>query len=238
MPAEGIPLVDHTAILSFEEIYDIVTVAVELGIDKVRLTGGEPLVRKGVVDLVGMLRPITGLKELCMTTNGILLSAYAQPLKFAGLDRINISLDTIDPNRFSDITRGGHLQDVFDGIDAANAAGFLHTKLNCVIEESPLEPMALGVAAFAEKEHLQIRYIKRMETEYGKFSRVIGGDGGHCESCNRLRISSHGIIYPCLFDDISFSIRELGIRNALLAAINGKPEKGEKSTNHLSRLGG
>lgn len=238
MPEEGVKLIPHNEILSFEEIIDFVKIAVANGIDKIRLTGGEPLVKRDIISLVAMLGKIKGIKDFAMTSNGSLLEKYAQPLKDAGLHRINISLDTLDENTFSELTRGANLNDVLNGIKKALKVGLYPVKLNCVIHESPDEKDAEEVTKFAEKYGCKIRYIRRMNIEDGKFWPVLGGDGGHCKICNRLRLSSSGILYPCLFSDKSYSIRELGYENALRQAINEKPESGHKSKNKFYNLGG
>ncbi|MEJ5184880.1 MAG: radical SAM protein, partial [Rectinemataceae bacterium] len=144
MPAEGIDLLPHDQIMRFEQIELVARAAVDLGIRKIRLTGGEPLARKGIVDLVRILRQIEGLDTLAMTTNGTMLSSLARPLAEAGLDSVNISLDTLDPARYRAITRVGNLEDVLAGIDAALAAG-LPVKLNMVILEdtTPQEIVAM-----------------------------------------------------------------------------------------------
>jgi len=123
MPEEGVKLLRHEEILTFDEITEVVKTAVELGIDKIRLTGGEPLVRKGIVELVGMLAQIEGIKDFGLTTNGILLDEFALLLKNAGIHRLNISLDTMDPDQFAHITRGGDIKAVLKGIEAAVKAG-------------------------------------------------------------------------------------------------------------------
>ena len=123
MPADGIPLLKHEDILSYETILDVVRTAVTMGIRKVRITGGEPLVRKGIVQLVRMIAEVKEVTDLGLTTNGILLGGFAEDLAGAGLHRINISLDTVDPEKFREITRGGDLNRVFTGIDAAKKAG-------------------------------------------------------------------------------------------------------------------
>ena len=126
MPEEGIRLLDHSDILSFEEITDFARMAVANGITKVRLTGGEPLVRKNIAELVSMLHGIDGLEDLSMTTNGILLPKFASDLKKAGLNRINISLDTVNPDKYCQITRNDELAQVLEGIEAALEAGLEH----------------------------------------------------------------------------------------------------------------
>ncbi len=238
MPADGVELLSHEEILTFEEMVDVVHEAVDLGIDKVRLTGGEPLVRRGIIDLVRMLRQIPGIKDFAMTTNGTLLPEYAESLKVAGIQRLNISLDTLDPDRYREITRIGDLKTVLDGIEAALAVGFEPVKLNCVIQASSEEPDARAVAAFGKARGLQVRFIRQMDTDSGQFWPVQGGQGGHCKSCNRLRVSSDGKVYPCLFSDRVFDVRELGIRKALCQAVEHKPESGQTSHNRFYHLGG
>ncbi len=239
MPESGVDLISHSEILTFEEIAEIVNVAVGLGIDKVRITGGEPLVRKGIVDLVKMLAEIKGIKDLSMTTNGTLLSRFAVPLAKAGLQRVNISLDAIKPEKYRAITRVGDIRNVMDGIEAAADAGLKPIKINCVIKKSKDEPDAREVEAFCIEKGFQIRFIKEMDLEKGVFSRVIGGDGGHCKICNRLRLTANGKIKPCLFSDLEFDVRELGIEQAILRAVGKKPESGtENKVNSFSNIGG
>ncbi len=133
MPEEGCTdLIDHGEILSFEEIIRVVRAAAAVGIKKIRLTGGEPLVRRGVADLISKLSHIDGIDEICMTTNGILLAEMADSLKQAGLDRVNISLDTFNAEKFAYITRGGDINRVFEGIGAAHSAGLEPVRINCV----------------------------------------------------------------------------------------------------------
>ena len=133
MPEEGVCKRDHRDMLTLEELAEIARAAVQLGVKKIRLTGGEPLVRRGIVDLCRMLRAIPGLEELCLTTNGSLLRSLAAPLREAGVDRLNISLDTLRPERFAQITRRGQLSDVLEGIAAAEAAGFQGLKFDTVL---------------------------------------------------------------------------------------------------------
>jgi cyclic pyranopterin phosphate synthase len=238
MPQEGVSPLPSSEILSFSEICSVVETAVDLGVDKVRLTGGEPTVRPDVLDLVAHLARIPGLRDLAMTTNGVLLKKLARPLRQAGLNRLNISLDSLSPERFFEISRGGVLADVLAGIDAARDAGFSVIKLNCVIKESPAEEDARQVAAFGAERGLQVRFIRQMNTEKGEFWPVIGGDGGCCGSCNRLRLSSTGKIYPCIFSDVAFDVRAMGARAALLEAVASKPEAGNCSQNRFSQIGG
>jgi cyclic pyranopterin phosphate synthase len=238
MPAAGVPSVPHAQVLSFEEIAEVTRVAVELGVDKVRLTGGEPLVRSGIVELVRMLAAIDGIKDLAMTSNGLLMPRYAPALRAAGLHRVNISLDSVIPEHYREITRGGCVAEALAGIEAVCAAGFRKVKLNCVVRESPDEDDARSVAAYAAEKGVELRYIRRMDTGKGEFWRVLGGDGGHCAACSRLRLTSTGRIYPCLFSDVCYDVRALGARAALLAAVEAKPEAGRMSANRFHHMGG
>lgn len=226
MPEEGIKLLDHKDILTYDEIASFTEVAVSRGITKVRITGGEPLVRKGITTLVSMLASIGGISDLSMTTNGILLSQYADELAAAGLMRVNISLDTLDPDKFANITRGGKLDQVLMGIRAAKKAGLTPVKINCVIKSSPEEEDARLVGGFCIKNGLEVRFIREMDLAGGSFSVVHGGTGGHCAKCNRLRLTSDGILKPCLFNDAGFSIREYGAEKAIQMALDAKPECG------------
>jgi len=226
MPEEGIPLLQHKNILSFEEIVSFARTAATNGITKIRITGGEPLVRKDIVKLVEMISCIPGIEDLSMTTNGILLEQFAGQLKDAGLMRINISLDTLDPQRFKEITRLGEIQNVLDGIRAAQKAGITPIKLNCVVKKSRLEPDAILVAKFAQKHKLQVRFIREMDLDNGIFYEVDGGEGGKCSSCNRLRLTAGGDLKPCLFDTSSYNIRDLGHEKAFSEAVKNKPACG------------
>jgi GTP 3',8-cyclase len=239
MPERGVHLLKHEDILSFEEIASFTKVAAANGIDKVRITGGEPLIRKNIVYLVELLAGIAGINDLSLTTNGILLSEFAKPLKDAGLRRVNVSLDTVDPVKFKEITRGGDLNRVMQGIDAAEKAGLLPIKINCVVKESSGEPDAILVKAFCEGRKFHVRFIRQMNLETGEYSVVEGGIGGDCRVCNKLRLSSDGNLRPCLFNDLSFNARKLGAERAIRMAIEAKPECGTRSfQNKFNRIGG
>ena len=226
-------------LLSFDEIAHFTANAVEFGVRTGRWTGGEPLLRDGLVDLVAMLASMTGIEDLAMTTNGTLLAPLAASLRAAGLQRVNVSLDTMDAKRFADITGGGDLAAVLDGIAAAKDAGLLPVKLNCVVRSSSTEPDARAVADFAEKQGLVVRFIRQMSLAEGIFSVVEQGNGGHCAQCNRLRLSSDGWVRPCLFSDVRFSVRELGVEEAIRRAVDGKPEAGGAASQHqMVQVGG
>jgi GTP 3',8-cyclase len=226
MPEEGVDLLQHNDILSFEEILEIVKVSVDLGISKIRITGGEPLVRKGIEILIEKIASIKGIKDLALTTNGILLKQKALLLKNAGLNRVNVSLDTLDKEKYKAITRGGEVFQVVEGIEAAISVGLSPIKLNCVVFHSSNERDALEVKAFAQKYGLQVRFIRQMNLETGEFSIVEGGMGGNCSQCNRLRLTAKGMMKPCLFDEHEYSVRELGVENAIMKALNAKPIRG------------
>ena len=176
-----------------------------------------------------MLRRIKGVRELCLTTNGVLLEKYAAPLFAAGLDRVNVSLDAVDPDRYREKTGGGDVR----------RAGFKHIKLNCVVERSFDEPDARSVAEYGMKNDMTVRFIRQMNLARGEFWAVEGGDGGHCDTCNRLRLSCDGQVRPCLFSNVGYSVRELGAREAIMRAIEHKPESGKTcSTTTFRRIGG
>jgi len=239
MPEEGIPLLRHADILTFDEICNFTKVAVDNGITKVRLTGGEPLVRKGITALVRMISDITGITDLSMTTNGVLLKQFASELKSSGLHRVNISLDTVNPEKFAEITRNGNIVDVFEGIEAAKAEGLIPVKINCVIKESKEETEARGVTKFCMDNGLEVRYIRQMDLVRGHFSTVVGGAGGDCSLCNRLRLTSNGKLKPCLFNNIEFDIRKLGYEEAIRMAVELKPECGSvNDTGTFYNIGG
>lgn len=232
MPEEGVKLIRHEDILTYDEIAAFTRVAVAEGISKVRITGGEPLVRKGVTDLMRMLAEIDGITDLSMTTNGIMLAEYAEGLAEAGLMRVNVSLDTMDTDKFRAVTRGGDLQAVLRGIAAAQKAGLRPVKINCVIKSTPDEEEARAVAGYCMQEGLEVRFIRQMDLASGTFSVVHGGSGGHCAKCNRLRLTPEGMLRPCLFSDSGFSIRKLGAEEALRRALTAKPERG--TANHIN----
>ncbi|MDR3278769.1 MAG: radical SAM protein, partial [Oscillospiraceae bacterium] len=133
MPAEGVKKLRHGDVLSIEELAEIVAAAARCGITKVRVTGGEPLVRRGILELCRKISVTPGISELCLTTNGALLTQFAKPLRGAGVARLNISLDTLDPEKYREITRGGELSDALRGIEAARDAGFDNIKINAVL---------------------------------------------------------------------------------------------------------
>ena len=162
MPEHGVPKRAHHEICSLEELRDMTAAAVSLGVRKVRVTGGEPLVRRGVAELCRMLRGLPGLEELCITTNGILLPELAEPLRAAGVDRLNVSLDTLRPERYHEITRVGALSDVLRGLEAAERAGFQNTKLNCVLMGGVNDDEIADFIRLTKERPLAVRFIELM----------------------------------------------------------------------------
>lgn len=225
MPEDGVPHMTHDAIISFEEIVAFTRLAVSKGIRKVRLTGGEPLVRKDIVELVRQLASIPDLEDLAMTTNGILLARFANELKEAGLKRVNISLDTLNKENYRQITRNGDLDQVFKGIEAAKQAGLQPIKINCVLLHEPNEDTQ-RLKDFCHNNDLDLRFIHQMDLRTGEFSKVEGGEGGNCKRCNRLRLLANGDLKPCLFSDLAYNIRQLGSERALDLAVGNKPKTG------------
>jgi len=162
MPPEGVEKCAHSAMLSLEELYEIAAACVSVGVKKIRLTGGEPLVRRGILDLCRMLRTIPGLEELCITTNGSLLPQMARPLREAGVDRLNISLDTLRPDRFLAMTRTGTLNDVLAGIQAAEDAGFAGLKLDTVYIGGFNDGEVPDFLALTQTHPWEVRFIELM----------------------------------------------------------------------------
>jgi len=175
MPEGGIRLKAPEELLSFEELAAVVRCAKELGIGKVRLTGGEPLVRRGLPKLVEMLAELE-LEDLALSTNGTLLGRFARDLKAAGLRRVNISLDTLDPGRFRWLTRDGRLEEVLEGIEAAQAAGLRPVKLNTVVVRGFNEDELGRLARFALERGLIIRFIELMPIGEARASGLAPAD--------------------------------------------------------------
>ncbi len=161
MPEDGVCQMSHDEILRIEDIEKLVRVAAGIGIKSIRLTGGEPLVRKGIVDLIDAITDIDGIENVSMTTNGVLLPQMADDLKRAGLSRVNISLDTLDPEQFKYITRVGKLEDTLAGIDAALESGFDPVKINAVTVKR-LDQDFLGFAKLSVDRPLHVRFIEYM----------------------------------------------------------------------------
>ena len=173
MPEEGIPLISHRNILSYEEILRIVRVFSQAGISKVRITGGEPLVRKGIVEFINRLSSIPGIDDLSMTTNAVLLKTCVRPLKEAGLKRINISLDTLDPAKFERITRRDQFHAVWAGIEESLKVGLSPVKINVVTMNGTNNTEVLDFALLTQRLPLSVRFIEYMPTGYDQWNRDL-----------------------------------------------------------------
>ncbi|MBA7560941.1 MAG: GTP 3',8-cyclase MoaA [Dehalococcoidia bacterium] len=195
MPAEGVDLRPHGDILSYEEIHTVGRAAAELGINKIRITGGEPLIRLGLSQLIEMLAGIEAIDDIALTTNGVLLADYAAELKAAGLKRVNISLDTLKPDRFKRITRGeSELSQVLDGIEAARRVGLEPVKLNMVVMSGINDDELLDFAAKTIDEGWHVRFIELMP---------VAGNGDNAPRFvsateMRKRLEPLGELEPCL----------------------------------------
>ena len=162
MPPEGVPQMPHSEILSYEEVRTVVQAAAELGITKIRLTGGESLVRAELPKLIKMLSQIEGIQELSLTTNGTFLKKHALELKQAGLSRVNVSLDTLKADKFRYITRLGKLKDVLEGIEAAKEAGLHPVKINTVVMRGINEDEILDFTRMTYEDGWHVRFIELM----------------------------------------------------------------------------
>ena len=253
MPAKGIQKLDHCQILSYEQLHRVATAAVGMGVEKIRITGGEPLVRKGIVEFLGKLKRIPGLQKLVLTTNGVYLEEMADGLRKAGVESINMSLDSLRPEVFYRITRGGDLKRVLAGLAAAERAGFEYLKINMVVMRGVNDAEVLDFAALTLDKPINVRFIEYMPTlreknwesmmvpgaellerlsgHYGlqqvspealdgpaRYYQIAGAAGkigfitpisGHfCQKCNRLRVTSSGMLKSCLFDEGGLSLRD------------------------------
>ncbi len=301
--AEDMTFLPKSRVLSLEEMALIGQAFVELGVEKIRLTGGEPLVRKGVIELAEQLNDLNGLRELVMTTNGVLLDQYAQPLKDAGLKRLNISIDSLCADRFNKLTRFGALDDVLRGIDAARDAGFERIKLNAVILNGVNHDEVLDLTQFAVDKGLDISFIEEMplgeidghlrtntaipsvsikEQLEGRFTlsnsdfsdrasgpsrylQIADSDtkvgfispmsNNFCSTCNRVRVTTEGLLILCLGNEHSLDLRAIlrdpdnadplyALKEGIVGAMVRKPEKHEFDPNdititrHMSATGG
>ena len=162
MPPGGSELSRKEEILSLEEILRLIKHGVSLGVNKIRITGGEPLVRKGIISLVKHIAEIKGIDDIAMTTNGVFLKEFATELKSSGLSRLNISLDTMRKDRFHAITRGGNIADVFDGVEAVLKAGFKGTKLNAVIMRGDNDDEIHDFVRYIMERDIELRFIELM----------------------------------------------------------------------------
>lgn len=272
--SEDMTFLPRNEVMSLEESLRVAETFVSLGVTKLRLTGGEPLVRKNVMWLIERLGALPGLDNLVMTTNGSQLDRFAQPLKAAGVKRLNVSLDTLDEARFKSITRIGELTKVLRGIDAASAAGFQRTKLNTVMMRGINDDEFVALVRFAIDRQLDISFIEEMplgeiqgrkntwisseetlqslrqhfelqasdESSGGpaRYWRVAGSSTrvgfisphshNFCDTCNRVRITAKGELYPCLGQNDALQLLPVlrnsddpALRQAIIDSMGIKP---------------
>jgi cyclic pyranopterin phosphate synthase len=155
------------------------------------------------------------------------------------LDRVNVSLDTLDPEKYAQITRGGDIHKVLEGLTEAKKQGLTPVKINMVVGEWTNEKDKADLQEFSNKHGFELRFIQKMDLDKGEFSVVEGGMGGDCLNCNRLRVTSNGFLKPCLFSDLAYDIRMLGIQEAFRQALENKPKAGTNSSKcTFYRIGG
>jgi cyclic pyranopterin phosphate synthase len=241
MPGAAFVYKGHDSILSYEQIESLAKTAAKMGITKVRLTGGEPLVRKDIEQLVTKLAAIEGIDEVCMTTNGVLLADMAAKLKRSGLGRVNISIDSLDAERYRKITCGGDLRQAIVGVDAAIKAKLTPVKINMVILNDTTEKEIEAMKTFCEQRGLELQKIM----QFSLYDRTDLSRRFHtqrppkCSGCNRLRLTADGFLKPCLFSDGEIKVNFNNIGESILEAVAKKPENGSSCRNRfMNQIGG
>ncbi|MEN8152811.1 MAG: radical SAM protein [Acidobacteriota bacterium] len=231
MPEEGIRLKKHEDILTYEKIIKVVEAAVEIGITKIRLTGGEPLVRKDIVSLVEGIKNIKGVKELAMTTNGVFLKGLAVTLKKNGLDRVNISLDTLDPKKYKDLVKRETIDKVLEGIDSVIEAGFKNTKINMVLIPGFNDDEVENMKKFCLDKGLKLQRINHYSlSDINSINRKYKAERPLvCSVCNRIRLTADGKLKPCLFSDREIDLDAVDIIESLKSAVLAKPKSGSSN---------
>lgn len=241
MPPHGVPLKPHDQIMRYEDIHRLARAAAALGITKVRITGGEPLIRRNIEFLVKLIAETPDVNEVCMTTNGSLLTrGKALALKQAGLTRVNISLDSLDRASFSRITRTGKIDHVMSGIHAALDAGLTPVKINMVVFEDTTRQEIHDMRVFCEESGLSMQTIALFSLFDRKTSdSVVYDRPPRCSACNRIRLTADGHLKPCLFSDEEFPVNLSDPAASIRAAILAKPENGVSCrSRHMSQIGG
>jgi cyclic pyranopterin phosphate synthase len=241
MPGEGVPLKPREEILSYEQIEAISREAAGLGITKVRLTGGEPLIRRDIQRLVAQLARIEGIEDLAMTTNGTRLGAMAAALKENGLHRVNISLDSLDPDRYRRTTRGGDIARVLEGIDAAVSAGLSPVKINMVLMQDTTGGEIARMRHFCREKGLLLQTIDhfRLRDRSERSTQLPVDRPPACRDCNRLRLTADGYFKPCLFSEAEIRVDLGNVRASILEAVARKPANGSHCRNRaMCQVGG
>lgn len=243
MPEGGVAHKRHDEMLRYEDIALIAKEAGKLGFNKIRLTGGEPLVKRDVERCVALIADTGYYSDICMTTNGSLLSSSkARALKQAGLSRITVSLDTLDKVKFGEITCGGCIDDVIAGIDAVNDAGFVRTKINMVISDETTQVELDEMRYFCERKGVRLQCINRFSLANRNLETtgiVVADRPPKCEHCNRIRITADGFIKSCLFSDNEQKIDLNAVQESLIRAVQAKPVAGVScTTRRMNEIGG
>lgn len=240
MPAAGVPLRPHSDVLRIEQFLQVAQVGAELGITKVRLTGGEPLVRRGVLQLVHGLGKIPTLTKIGITTNGILLPPVAQELYDAGLTSLNISIDSLDPERYRHITRGGSLEAALHGVFTAQRIGFREIKINKVVTGDPLDHEdEIALREFCRENGLKLQRIAEYRLSEEKRDAIGVERPLPCAECNRIRLLSNGNLKPCLHSNEEVPIDWDDVAGSLRRAVLLKPERGTVCNNRsMVEIGG
>ncbi len=177
MPEEGVPRVSHGDILTFDEITRICRIGSDVGISRIKLTGGEPLVRRGLSSLLGMIKELPGIEQVTLTTNGLLLEENINALVSNGLDAVNISIDTLDAGRYEELTRGGSLRKALEGMEAALLFSNLKVRINCVLMRDVPADNYVSIARLSENRNVDVRFIEMMPIGQGRdFGVVSGGE--------------------------------------------------------------
>jgi cyclic pyranopterin phosphate synthase len=238
LPEEGVLVRRHEEFLSHEQITEVVRAGVRLGLSKIRLTGGEPLVKRGIVDLVAMIRAVPGVRHLAMTTNGTLLSTLAAPLRGAGLDSLNISLDTLDAGRYRQLTRWGNIADVLAGLEAALREGF-PLKINMVVLEDTAQGEIERMRVFCRSKGVRLQLINHFALNRPKHDPYLFDRPPKCKNCNKIRLLADGQLKPCLHSDLEIPLDPADIEGSLRRTILAKPENGCVCTNRsMAQIGG
>ncbi len=237
-PPEGAPRRAHGTLLTFAQMADAARAAVGLGVRKIRLTGGEPLMRGGIVDLVRMLAATEGLEQLAMTTNATLLAPLAAPLRGAGLKSVNISLCSLEAARYRELTRGGDIEAALAGLRAALDAG-LPVKVNMVVlGDTPEEEVAL-MKSFCASRGARLQLIDHYKLTEQKKNRSAFDRPPSCDNCDRIRLTADGMLKPCLHTDDEVRLDFTKPEESLKQAILRKPRRGGACTNRvMPQIGG
>ena len=241
MPGGIAVLHNRRDILAYEQIVQIVRVAADLGIRKVRLTGGEPLVRKDMEHLVRKIAAVDSLDEVCMTTNGSFLADKAALLASSGLSRVNISMDTLDHEKYRRITGGGDLDRTLEGIQAALAAGLTPVKINMVVSEETTNPAIEQMRRFCHARGLALQLIMQFSL-YDRDDLALQFEAERppkCVKCNRLRLTADGYLKSCLFSDHEIKVDFADIAGSIKKALHSKPQYGIACRNRtMMQIGG